>query len=178
MDNLGTRKTPQSASSRTLVRVASRSDARAIASLLLAAFTEFRELYTPEAFASTVQPESGILARMEEGPVWVAEKGSAIVGTASAIPAVEHLMVRGMAVSPEARGSGIAKVFLQQAEDFARQQGYRRLALYTTAFLRSATHLYESAGFQFTGETICPHRTELLRMEKVLRMTQEYKEPA
>ena len=94
MDNLGTRKTPQSASSRTLVRVASRSDLTAIASLLLAAFTEFRELYTPEAFASTVQPESGILARMEEGPVGVAEKGSALVGTASAIPAVEHLMVR------------------------------------------------------------------------------------
>ena len=77
-------------------------------------------------------------------------------------------MVRGMAVSPAARGFGVGGKLLSLTEDFTRQHGYRRLSLYTTAFLKPAIQLYQRAGFQFTGETSNPHGTELLRMAKAL----------
>ena len=77
-------------------------------------------------------------------------------------------MVRGMAVRPTARGFGIGGELLSLTEDFTRKHGYRRLSLYTTAFLEQAIQLYPRAGFQFAGETSNPHGTELLRMVKAL----------
>jgi GNAT superfamily N-acetyltransferase len=151
-----------------LIREATPADAGAISALLEQAFREFKALYTPEAFVATVLPESGVLIRLNEGPVWVAETDSTLIGTVSAIWRSDSVMVRGMAVSPAARGFGVGGKLLSLTEDFTRQHGYRRLSLYTTAFLKPAIQLYQRAGFQFTGETSNPHGTELLRMAKAL----------
>lgn len=150
------------------VRKGTPADAGVISALLTCAFVEFKHLYTPEAFVATVLPETDVLGRLEEGPLWVAEKQAAVIGTVGAICMPDSLMVRGMAVNPEGRGLGIGKALLRVSEDFAQQQGYDRLSLYTTAFLHRAIHLYQSSGFRFTGETANPHGTELLRMEKAL----------
>jgi N-acetylglutamate synthase-like GNAT family acetyltransferase len=150
------------------VREAVRADASAISALLREAFNEFEALYTPEALASTVPPESGILARMEEGPVWVAERGQSLVGTVAALRAPDCILVRGMAVHPSARGLGIGHALLERTERFAREVAVQRLSLYTTPFLKQAIRLYQAAGFQFTGEADSPHGTELLRMVKEL----------
>jgi putative acetyltransferase len=151
-----------------LMREATAADASAIAALLKGAFLEFERFYTPGAFAATVLPESGVLGRLDDGPLWVAEKESAVVGTVAAICVTDSVMVRGMAVEPSVRGLGVAKGLLSLTESYARRQGYERLSLYTTAFLRQAIALYRTSGFQFTGETANPHGTELLRMVKVL----------
>lgn len=149
-----------------VVREATQADAGAISSLLREAFREFEALYTPEAFVATAQAESGVLARIEEGPVWVAEREQALIGTVAAVRAVDSIVVRGMAVAPSARGLGVGRMLLERTEHFARGLAVQRLSLYTTPFLKQAIRLYQAAGFQFTGEKASPHGTELLRMVK------------
>ncbi len=151
-----------------VVRKATTADATAISALLKEAFAEFEALYTPEAFAATVLGDSGVLARLEEGPLWVAEIGPSIIGTVGAMRVADSVMVRGMAAHPSARGLGVGKCLLDHVECFAIQEGARFLELYTTAFLDRAIHLYQAAGFTFTGEKANPHGTELLRMTKAL----------
>ena len=155
-------------SQKPLIRRATPSDAKAVSTLLRRAFLEFEALYTPEAFIATVQPESGVLNRLEEGPLWIAENEHGLVGTVTAICSADSVMVRGMAVDPDARGLGIGKTLLSLTEDFARDQDLEHMSLYTAAFLQRAIGLYQSSGFAFTGEKASPHGTELLRMVKVL----------
>lgn len=164
---------PQSSESTLLsrlpkIRRATASDAGAISALLKRAFLEFEPLYTPEAFAATVQPEAGILKRLEEGPLWVAQNNAGVIGTVSAICSGSSTRVRGMAVDPGARGQKIGKALLDLIEDFTREQGLKRMSLYTTAFLLSAIRLYQTSGFEFTGEKTKPYGTELLGMIKTL----------
>ena len=47
-----------------------------------------------------------VLARMQEGPVWVALREGAVLGTVAAVVKGESVYIRGMAVLPSARGSG------------------------------------------------------------------------
>src|ERR1700693_2107033 len=133
-------------SRKALIRKAAPSDAGAVSALLRRAFQEFEPLYTPEALVATVQPESGILQRLEEGPLWIAEHESALVGTVAAICSADSVMVRGMAVDPVARGLKIGKALLHLTEEFTREQGFERMSLYTTAFLRRAIGLYQASG--------------------------------
>lgn len=151
-----------------VVREAASADARAIAVLLHDAFLEFEALYTPSAFLATVPSESVILTRMGEGPVWVAEREQSVIGTVAAVRAGDCLLLRGMAVHSAARGLGVGRMLLEQAEHFARRNNLNRLSLHTTAFLEQAIRLYQAAGFQFTGETANPHGVELLCMAKIL----------
>jgi N-acetylglutamate synthase-like GNAT family acetyltransferase len=159
---------PKHPTSKFLVREATPADAHAVSALLRRAFLEFEKLYTPEAFLATVQPEDGVLARLREGPLWVVERGSTLIGTVGAVRMPDSVIVRGMAVDPAAQGLGIGRTLLDLTENFARKHGFRRLSLYTTVFLAQAIHLYQTSGFQFTGETASPHGTQLLRMVKVL----------
>jgi GNAT superfamily N-acetyltransferase len=159
--------------SKFLVREATAADGCAVAVLLRRAFLEFEELYTPQAFLATVQTEDSVLARLAEGPLWVAEswvaeRQSSLIGTVAAVQLPESVVVRGMAVDSAARGLGIGRTLLDLTEKFARKHGFGRLSLYTTAFLKPAIRLYQASGFQLTGETANPHGTELLRMVKVL----------
>ena len=144
------------------------SDAGAISRVLHSAFAEFRERYTPEAYAASVPAESGITQRFQEGPLWIAHRGSTAVGTVAAVHTRDLVMIRGMAVSPLARGFGLGRTLLRSAEDFAREEACTRIVLYTTAFLTAAIALYRSAGYTFTGDAESPHGTELLRMSRSL----------
>ena len=55
-------------------------------------------------------------------------------------------------VAPWARGHGLAKMLLQQAEEEAREAGLSVLRLNVRANLESAVTLYENAGFKRWGE--------------------------
>jgi len=134
--------------SRVQIRLAAIADAPQIASLLLESFVEYRDLYTPEGFAATTPASEEVLARVAQGPVWVALLDGSLVGTVAAVDRGEDLYVRGMAVLPHARGRHIGELLLREIEDYARAQGYRRLTLSTTPFLHSAIRLYERFGFR------------------------------
>lgn len=54
---------------------------------------------------------------------------------------------RLLAVTPEARGRGIAHTLVQTCVDAARAAGTRRIGIYTMDFMESAQRLYERMGF-------------------------------
>jgi GNAT superfamily N-acetyltransferase len=151
------------------IRIANSDDAPAIASTLHRAFLEFEPLYTPEAFAITVSSSEQIRLRLNEGPIWVAEEGDVVVGTISVVPKGDELYIRGMAVDPAARGSGIGRELMKWVEEYAAPRGFKRLYLSTTPFLSDAIRLYEKCGFVRTDDG--PDNlfgTALFTMEKKL----------
>ena len=129
------------------IRTAVPDDVPAIASTLHRAFLEFEPLYTPEAFVATISSPGRIRLRLSEGPIWVALQGAVVIGTVSVAPKGDALYVRGMAVDPVARGSGIGRELMKRIEEYATERGFRRLYLSTTPFLIGAIRLYENCGF-------------------------------
>jgi GNAT superfamily N-acetyltransferase len=135
-----------------MVQRADVEQADAVARVLEEAFADLRALYTAASYAATVLLPEGVQARMVEGPVWVAMRADEAIGTCSAKALDEGLYLRGMAVSPRARGRGVGRMMLSTAEEFAIDAGARRLMLSTTPFLTSAIVLYERCGFVRDGE--------------------------
>ncbi len=115
--------------------------------LLRVAFAEVAALYTPEALAETLPDVQALRRRMDEGFVWIAVEGREPVGTLSAYPRPEGLHLRSMAVHPGARGRGVGRALLGEAERLARIDGHRRIFLRTTPFLQAAIGLYARSGY-------------------------------
>lgn len=134
------------------IRVASPDEAQAISKVLLDAFEEYRAAYSDQAFAATTPTSEQVAIRMSEGPIWVALLEDVIIGTVSAVSKNEGLYVRGMAITPEARGKSVGNLLLESVERYARSCGYRHLTLSTTPFLARAIRLYERWGFTRSGE--------------------------
>lgn len=134
------------------IRRAAPKDAPAIAQVLLDSFVEFKSLYTEGGFSATTLAPRQILTRMREGPVWIASRKNKVLGTVAAMVKGRAVYIRGMAVLPSARGSGIGAALLQHVENWAIAQGCVRLCLSTTPFLSSAIRLYEHSGFTRTDK--------------------------
>lgn len=151
------------------IRRATTEDAVAIAAILYDSFREFRSLYTDGGFAATTLDANGVRARMDEGPVWLATRGNLAIGTVAAMLEHESLYVRGMAVLPTARGTGVGAALIAEVEHHAGRIGCRRLFLSTTPFLTSAIGLYEKLGFRRRSAGVPDlFGTPLFTMEKTL----------
>jgi GNAT superfamily N-acetyltransferase len=149
------------------IREAKPEDAETIATVLYESFIEFRALYTDGGFAATTPNAEQIRVRMREGPVWVAICDSIALGTVAAVVKGTRMYMRGMAVLPSARGSGIAARMLEVVEERASRERCGSVFLSTTPFLSGAIRLYEGSGFRRTEEG--PHDlsgTPLFTMEK------------
>lgn len=136
------------------IRKATAEDADGILACLAAAFAEYRDRYTSGAFADTVLTADAIARRLQDMTVFVATGGSGeIVGTiACGVVGAEEGHIRGMAVLPASRGTGIAAHLLVQAESHFRETHCRRISLDTTAPLETAIRLYERFGFVPSGK--------------------------
>src|SRR5712664_598317 len=130
------------------IRAGQPHDARAIASVLCAAFVEYESRYTPQAYAATTPSIEDVKRRFMEGPIWVALLDDAVVGTVSVVPRRKALYVRSLAVVPEARGQSTGGALLGHVEGYAVKHNYAYLILSTTPFLAEAIRLYESWGFR------------------------------
>jgi ribosomal protein S18 acetylase RimI-like enzyme len=152
------------------LRRARAGDEMAISSALLEAFREYLPQYTPAGFAATTPSPKEVLRRIEEGPVWLAEVESEVVGTVSAVLREGSVLyVRGMAVLPQARGQRIGNLLFELIQEYAKQKGCTKLVLSTTPFLDRAIRLYERLGFVRTDEGPDDlHGTPLFTMEKAL----------
>jgi GNAT superfamily N-acetyltransferase len=149
--------------------LATLDDLPAVASLLYDAFIEFRSSYTDEGFAATTPTSEQLLQRLKEGPIWLVRSGDVLLGTVSAVSRHDDVYVRGMAVSPPARGLGLGQLLLNAVEEFALTQGHKRLVLSTTPFLSAAIRLYEHWGFRrVTDGPHDLHGTPLFTMVKHL----------
>jgi GNAT superfamily N-acetyltransferase len=151
------------------IRLADGGEAGAIAAVLYEAFREFEPLYTKKGFAATAPKSEQVLERLKDGPVWVALVDGELVGTVSVVLKRKALYVRGMAVLPRTRGARVGKLLMEQVQQYAVENGCKRLFLSTTPFLERAIRLYEKFGFTRIPEG--PHDlfgTPLFTMEKTL----------
>lgn len=82
---------------------------------------------------------------------WIVEHQGKVLGGGGVAPlacsAADICELQKMYFLPEARGFGLARDLALRAMDYARQQGFRRCYLETTASLTRAIKLYESLGF-------------------------------
>jgi ribosomal protein S18 acetylase RimI-like enzyme len=134
---------------------ATAADGDGILACLSAAFAEYRDDYTSGAHADTVLTTESITKRLQEMTVFVATRASGeIVGTiACSMVNAEEGHIRGMAVLPASRGTGIAARLFMQAESHFRERNYKRISLDTTAPLETAIRLYERFGLFLRGRS-------------------------
>ena len=152
------------------IRRASLGDEHTISSLILEAFSPFRNDYTPDAFEYTAATAERVRDRFAEGPIWLAYVGGEAVGTVSGLPENERFYIRSMAIKPSVQRSGIGQRLIDTLEAFARESGFRKLYLYTTFVLLGAKRLYEKNGFYVLRETAPEEWCDMggLEMEKEL----------
>jgi DNA-binding MarR family transcriptional regulator/GNAT superfamily N-acetyltransferase len=92
--------------------------------------------------------------------LWVAERNGAIVGSIFAMPSEGRpgtAQLRMLYVEPEARGLGIGRMLVDQCVRFARDNGYRRVRLWTQSILTPARKIYTAAGFRLVDSA--PHHS-------------------
>lgn len=99
-------------------------------------------------------------ADVEEGAqLLVAELDGAVVGSVVLCPEntdaykgltgmSEYPEIRMLAVSPLARGKGVARALVNTCMEKARERGHRAIGLHTADFMTSAMSLYQRLGFK------------------------------
>jgi GNAT superfamily N-acetyltransferase len=90
--------------------------------------------------------------RREAG--WIAELDGRRAGSIFCIAAAEPEVawLRALIVDPSARRRGIGSLLIERCLEFAREAGYVRIELGTTADLVDARRLYDGAGFRLVDE--------------------------
>lgn len=142
--------------SKYIIRKAQLKDAKGIHEVVLAAFEDFRDFYSPEGFADTVMSEEVALERIKKMTLFVAViQNQEIIGTVGWKRISEkegHL--RGMAVHPKFQGKNSpAADLLKEVEIDVHSQGCTFLTLDTTEILKRAQNFYKKHGFKETGKT-------------------------
>lgn len=150
-----------------MIRRGTANDAAAIHQVLVDAFGPLEDRYTPAAYDATVLDPERIEQRLTEGPIWVAELDDEVVGTFGIEVTDQGHYLRGMGVTPAARGAGLGRRLVDVAVEYVDARRPPRTWLYTTAFLDAAIALYEAAGFvRFDPEPADFHGTPIIGMER------------
>lgn len=134
------------------IRPATSSDLPGILLCLAKAFEPYQRDYTHDAFMDTVLDGHAIYARMKSMHVLVAVEGIRVLGTVSGSIHGTEGHLRGMAVYPEQKGSGLALQLLTAIESYLASQGCTRVTLDTTLPLKPAIKFYEKNGYTHTGK--------------------------
>src|SRR3954466_10319606 len=106
----------ESPAQETVIRVAERCDSKGILRCLAAAFEPYRMQYSAEAFSETTLNADTLAERMRHMHILVATFNGQVVGTVSASCNEEEGHLRGMAVTPEFCGAGLASRLLRDIE--------------------------------------------------------------
>ncbi|HVX48551.1 MAG TPA: GNAT family N-acetyltransferase [Chitinophagaceae bacterium] len=117
-------------------------------------FEKFNKAWLEEYF--TVEPvDKWVLEHPREaildkgGKIYFAMADGVITGTV-ALRFIEEGVyeMTKMAVDKNFRGAGIGKLLCKTAIEKAREQGVRRLILYSNSILKDALHIYRKLGFK------------------------------
>lgn len=145
-------------SKEVIIRDAAESEREAIAKVLLSAYSQYSAgMPEPqwEAYRNSILDSvhgNAPFARI------IAETGQQIVGSALLFTSSETAygkpelgihspVLRLLAVSPDARGRGIAALLIEEAVRRSRELGASTLNLHTSDMMVSAIRLYERLGF-------------------------------
>ena len=102
---------------------------------------------TFEAFVARTIAEY-VLDAGENGRLWLAERGSDLVGCTAIVLRDGNLaQLRWVLVDPSARGLGLGKELVNRALDYSRESGCTKIFLETTDGLPESQTLYEKLGF-------------------------------
>ena len=89
---------------------------------------------------------------------WIAEAGGERAGCIFCVRKDDTTAkLRLLLVEPWARGMGIGGRLVSECVDFAKQNGYREMELWTQSILVDARRIYQRAGFELTGSQ--PHHS-------------------
>lgn len=92
----------------------------------------------------------------ERERIWIAEQDGEQDGMVMIVDAGDNVaQLRLLLVEPKARGKGLGKRLIDECIDFSRQNGYRKIKLWTQSNLLEARHLYSKVGFKLVYEK--PH---------------------
>ena len=107
-----------------------------------------------EAFVARTIAEF-ILDNDARGQIWLAERGSRLVGCAAiALRDNNRGQLRWVVVDPSMRGRGMGKQLVYAAIDYCRKAGCESVFLETTDGLPESQALYEKLGFTVTSEAM------------------------
>ena len=144
---------------RLLVRPITAADNLAIANVIRDVSAEFG--LTADKGYTVSDPNLDHLYELYSQPrsaYWVIEVDGNIAGGGGVAPLAggeaDLCELQKMYFLPVLRGKGLAKQLALQALEFARQQGFGRCYLETTASLTSAIGLYEKLGFEHIGSSM------------------------
>ena len=154
----------------TSIRRATSEDAAQILACLRTAFEDYRQQYTTDAFVDTVLTPETLQERLVAMIVFVAinDLGEVVGTIACNLVSAEEGHLRGMAVLPSLRGSGIAGQLLSHAEEGLRSRKCTCITLDTTEPLQRAMRFYEKHGYRRSGKISDFFGMPLVEYQKVL----------
>ncbi|MEH7381834.1 GNAT family N-acetyltransferase [Bacillus sp. JJ1533] len=125
----------------------------------VAAYFEHSSVIPAAHWQALKQSISSEADRLHGSELIVCELNGGIVGSVVLIPAntdaydgqldeLEYPEIRMLAVSPEARGKGVASALITECIQRSRAKNHRHIGLHTGEFMRQAIKLYTKHGFE------------------------------
>jgi GNAT superfamily N-acetyltransferase len=108
---------------------------------------------TFEAYVAGPLSEFVLTTDSEGQRIWVVEVAGKVVGCIAIVRSGEGVaQLRWFILTPETRGKGLGKHLMEEAVNYCRRAGYRRIILWTFSELETAIALYRRWGFEKTEE--------------------------
>ena len=83
------------------------------------------------------------------GNIFFAREGNRILGTVALIKIEDNVFeLTKMAVTPQAQGKKIGQKLMAHTLEFAKEQGWKTLILYSNRKLENAIYIYKKYGFE------------------------------
>jgi len=108
---------------------------------------------TFEAYVAGPLSEFVLTTDSEGQRIWIVEVAGKVVGCIAIVRSGEGVaQLRWFILTPETRGKGLGKHLMEEAVNYCRRAGYRRIILWTFSELENAIALYRRWGFEKTEE--------------------------